>query len=234
MNKVAKWTLAIVATLLVVALAAWGYQASGLGALLKDPELLRSKVAATGGWAPLLYIGLQLMQVIIAPIPGSVTTLVGGMLFGFWPAIGYSLIAIFLGSAAAFAMARKWGLPLIRRLMGEDKVAHYQGLLQGRQTTALAMMFLLQVFPDDLLCFLAGLTNLSFAKFCVLVVVTRPWGLIVSAYIGAHALSLTTGTQIALGAALVVLCVVMWKLGPKLEAVFTRWVRKLTRKEELP
>lgn len=234
MNKVVKWTLAIVAALLIVGLAVWGYQASGLGALLKDPELLRAKVASTGGWAPLLYIGLQLLQVIVAPIPGSVTTLVGGMLFGFWPAIGYSLIAIFLGSAVAFAAARKWGLPLIRRLMGEDKVAHYQGLLQGRQTTALAMMFLLPVFPDDLLCFLAGLTNMSFGKFCVLASLTRPWGLIVSAYIGAHALSLTTGMQIALGAAMLILCILMWKLGPKLEAMFTRWVRKLTGKEELP
>ncbi len=80
----------------------------------ESKEHMRTYLKAWGAWAPIVFIALQALQVIVAPIPGELTGVVGGFLFGTWRAVAYSSLGLTLGSAIAFLLARLIGLPFVK------------------------------------------------------------------------------------------------------------------------
>ena len=144
--------------------------------IFESTQALQEYVGGFGAWAPAIFMLLQIAQVIIAPIPGNVTTLAGGAMFGFGPALAYSTIAILIGSLIAFGIGRVCGRPLVNKLAPADVVDKYLNVLAGKQRMTLALMFLFPFFPDDVLCLLAGLTGYSWGWFAVMVLLTRPGG----------------------------------------------------------
>ena len=161
----------------LVALYFW-LDARGYLAVFESTETLQEYVGSFGVWAPLVFILLQIAQVICAPIPGNVTTLAGGAMFGFWPAMAYSMLAVFVGSMIAFGIGRWCGKPVIYRLASPAIVDKYLVVLASKQRLTLALLFLLPFFPDDVLCLLAGLTGYSWGWFAGMVLLTRPWGVL--------------------------------------------------------
>jgi uncharacterized membrane protein YdjX (TVP38/TMEM64 family) len=121
-----------------------------------------------GPYAPVAFITLQALQVVLAPVPGEATGFLGGMLFGTWLSFIYSTIGLTLGSALAFGLGRWLGLPLVRRLVS-DKVYHKFDFLArtGAELVAL-VFFLIPGFPKDYLCFILGVSPLPFRTFLAL------------------------------------------------------------------
>ena len=153
--------------------------------MLSSREDMRAWVDGFGGAAPAAFFAIQVIQVVVSPIPGSATTLGGAMLFGLWPAFLLSTAAVVTGSLLAFGLARAFGRPLVARLVGPAVTERYLGAMTSRARIALLLMFLLPFFPDDALSLVAGLTGLSWAFFFVAIACTRPWGLLFSSLVGA-------------------------------------------------
>ena len=213
------------AALAVLALIVYWAWRSGILALFSDSEKLQAAVAETGPWAPLVFFLLQFAQVLAAPIPGNVTTLVGGALFGLGKSFLISTLAVLFGSCIAFALSRRFGMALVRRFVPQDVIDKYMDLLRGRSTLILGLMFLFPAFPDDMLCFLAGLSPISFPAFVLLTLLTRPWGLLGSSVIGSGTLSMPWwgwGILILLAAAAFFLSA---KYGAVIEDKLTRWLK---------
>jgi uncharacterized membrane protein YdjX (TVP38/TMEM64 family) len=125
-------------------------------------------LARFGPYAPLAFIILQALQVVVAPIPGEATGFLGGMLFGTWLSFIYSTIGLTLGSALAFGLGRWLGLPLVRRLVS-DKVYHkFDFLARTGAELVTLIFFLIPGFPKDYLCFILGLSPLPLRTFLVL------------------------------------------------------------------
>ena len=160
-------------------------RATGRLHMFSSPDAMRAWVAGFGAAGPAVFFAAQVGQVIVSPIPGSVTTLVGGMMFGFWPAFGLSTAAVLVGSLLAFGLARAFGRPLVVRLVGPRLTERYLGAMTSRARIALLLMFLLPFFPDDVLSLVAGLTGISWLFFLAAVICTRPWGLLFSSLVGA-------------------------------------------------
>lgn len=141
--------LAGVLILAIAALAALYFwlKANGYLEIFTSVEALQAYVRGFGAWAPAIFILLQIAQVIFAPIPGNVTTLAGGALFGFWPSFFYSTIAIFLGSLVAFGIGRYCGKPIVYKLASPAIVDKYLNVLAGKQRLTLALLFLFPFFP---------------------------------------------------------------------------------------
>ena len=228
-KKIVKNVAVGVIAVAAIAVLVWAFIYWDVWELMKDPERLGHLVEQAGPWGPLVFIALQFAQVLFAPIPGNVTTLVGGLIFGFYKAMLFSLIAVTLGSMAAFGLSRCLGLKLVNRWMGEEKVQHYQKLVEGKQTSALFIMFLMPFFPDDLLCFVAGLTDMSWKRFGLLCLVTRPWGLVASALLGSQATSMSIPMLVVCGLLRVAVAVVGMIYGPRFEARITRWMQQRSR-----
>ncbi len=148
-------------------------QITGFFRMVKTPEKLEAYLERAGFWMPLLYMLLQFLQVVILPIPSIVSTLAGVALFGaFWTTV-YSLVGILLGSIVAFFIGRRLGVKAVSWIVGKESLRKWQKKLKGKDGLALTLMFILPLFPDDILCFLSGLSSMSTGYFLTVIFISR-------------------------------------------------------------
>jgi membrane protein DedA with SNARE-associated domain len=88
--------------------------------------------------------------------------------FGPWAALALSLGGSAAGAAVVFALARRWGRPLVERLVRSETVDHYTALFAAGSGVWLFLAFVIPFLPGDALCALAGLSPVSFRRFLVL------------------------------------------------------------------
>src|SRR2546428_8611516 len=96
--------------------------------LYLDRHFMAATLRQWGVLAPLVFIVIQALQVIIAPIPGEVTGLLGGFIFGQWLGFFYSTLGLTAGSLFAFWVGRRLGAPYVRRL-GSSPVGERIGVI---------------------------------------------------------------------------------------------------------
>ena len=155
---------------------------TGLIILLKDAERLQKYLESAGVWMPIAYIILQFLQVIVLPIPSIVSTMVGTALFGPLGATIYSLIGILLGSYFAFFLGRKLGCRAVSWMVGKEVLDKWQKKLKGKDNVVLTLMFFLPLFPDDVLCIVAGLSTMSIPYFFWVITISRIIGIVGTCY----------------------------------------------------
>ena len=146
-------------------------------------------VRDAGPLAPVVFVLLQALQVVVAPIPGQLTAVAGGLLFG-WPGLFYSLVGVEIGSVVAFALSRRLGRPYVERVISDDALARVDGVLNETGDVVVAVFFLLPGLPDDVICSVAGLSPIGFRKFAVLALVAR---------VPAYVLATLIGSSVAVG-----------------------------------
>lgn len=157
-------------------------QRTGFFALFKDSNRVQEYLKKAGIWMPLFYILLQFLQVVILPIPSIVSTAAGVALFGPLKTLVYSLIGIISGSITAFYIGRKFGGKAVSWMVGEESLKKWQKKLKGKDNFFLTVMFLLPLFPDDILCFFAGLSTMSWRYFMIMIFITRSIGIAGTCY----------------------------------------------------
>jgi uncharacterized membrane protein YdjX (TVP38/TMEM64 family) len=146
----------------------------GLGWTELTKEQLQDFIKSTGGIAPLVFIVVSFAQVTLIPIPGAVTILAGNYLFGFLLSLIYSYIGMMLGAVVAFALGRIIGRPYVNWVAGsKQKADEWIKKLKGRETVFLFFAFLLPLFPDDILCSVAGVLPISWLTFMIMQIITR-------------------------------------------------------------
>jgi uncharacterized membrane protein YdjX (TVP38/TMEM64 family) len=187
---------------------------------LFDPVWLRRQLAAFGAFAPHAFVVLQTLQVLLAPIPGQLLGGVGGYLFGVRAGTAYSLLGVCLGSAAAFVLARRYGRPYVERVTRPEALERWDRFLARNGLAGLFVLFLLPTFPDDLLCFVAGISDLRLRTFLVLVVVGRAPSFLAASYAGERLAGGHVGTFLAVVTALAALSLAVFVLRERVFAVF--------------
>ena len=139
-------------------------------------ESLQAWVDSFGIWAPLIFIILQAVQVVIPIIPGGVTLLGGVILFGPWWGFVYNYIGICLGSVAVFAISRAYGRPLMFKLFKPESIAKYEAWTSdhGRFAKLFAVAIFLPGAPDGLICYLAGTTEMTWKDYLLIILFCKP------------------------------------------------------------
>ena len=214
--------IAALAALLVLFLLKTGFFAS-MGSL----EEMRAYITRFSPYSYLIYFLVQLASVILAPIPSNVTSLAGAALFGVLPALLLTYGAVSLGSALVFQLARQLGRPFVQRFVSRRDMDKYMAVIERKQDSFFTVAFLLPGFPDDILCFLAGLTDMTFRRFLLLVLLCRPWGLLVACAVGGNALHLPLWALALLCAAGLLIFVIAMKYGDC-------WEEKILQKLKKP
>ena len=130
-------------------------------------------VASFGPASHLAFIGLQILQVLVAPIPGDLTGLIGGCLFGTQAGFIYSTIGLTLGSWVAFMLSRLFGLPLVRRFVGKETIDKFDYLMEHKGALFCFIFFLIPGLPKDYFCYLLGLSPMHVLTFLVVSTVGR-------------------------------------------------------------
>lgn len=215
-GKTAK-RLCLAATVLLLVGGAWGLYKSGFFAACTSQQALQDYIAQRAPYAQLWFFLLQLLSVVLAPIPSNITALAGGVLFGVWPAFLLTWAAVFLGSLLVFWLARVLGRSFADQVVSRRLSEKYQSVIRSKTTVFLTLAFLFPYFPDDVLCILAGLTDISFRRFALIVLLTRPWGLLVASALGGSSLNIPLWGLAVLGVAGLAVFVLGMKYGDRVE-----------------
>ena len=175
-------TVLFVITITAVMLGIYFFKKSGFSDNIGSIDDFRNYIAAFGKNAIFYFITIQFLQVVILPIPSFITVGAGVLLFGAFRGAIYSCIGIIAGSVVAFFIGRIFGYRAIKWAVGKEKLDKTLKDIQGKDKIVLAFMFLFPFFPDDLLCFVAGITTVSGRFFCLMIVVTRIITVFISSY----------------------------------------------------
>ncbi len=156
--------------------------------LMENRDHLKALLLAEGLWAPLAFMGLQALQVVVFVIPGEVTQLAGGWLFGTWLGCLWSLLGITAGACISFLLARLLGRRVIGVFLRSEKLLKWEkALSQPRWLLAIFLLFLVPGIPKDALCYVAGFSRVPLGLFLVVSAVARFPALFLSSWAGSAA-----------------------------------------------
>ena len=148
-------------------------------------EKVENFIAGYGHLSGLVYIIFQIFQVVVSVIPGEIFQVAAGYLFGpFW-GILYAIIGCALGEAIAFGLARLLGRGFVRLFMNDEQFEKYSSRMNSNKGYTLCfILYLIPGIPKDILCYVAGASEISFLPFLGLSMVGRLPGLIGSIIMG--------------------------------------------------
>lgn len=144
--------------------------------VFKDLNSLRGLVGDSTILGPTLFIFIQILQVVIPIIPGGISTAAGVLIFGPYAGFIYNYVGICIGSIIIFLLGRRYGKPFILSMVSDKTYNKYIGWLdnQNQFEKLFALAIFLPIAPDDALCLMAGLTNISVKKFTWIILLAKP------------------------------------------------------------
>ena len=174
-------TLVLIGALIIFSV--YGYQKG----IFTSRDQLELFIRQSSFWGPLLFIVIQIAQVVIAVIPVGLTCLAGVVFFGPWYGFLYSAVGIIIGSCINFYLARRYGEKFIRLFVSDETYEKTKKkFLTGKKfDVVFTAAILLPCAPDDVLCMLAGLTDMSWRKFLTILFLGRPVTIVVYSLGGA-------------------------------------------------
>ena len=203
-------------------------------------QLYHALEARFGNNLYLALIIIQFLQVTFIPIASSIVTAAGFYLCGqnIGLTILFCCVGLWLGSLFAFFLGRVFGVRLVKWVAGEKMLIKYNKFLKGKDKVMLGYMFMFPIYPDDVLCLIAGLTTMSYREFIFLQLLSRPINVASTVLLLAFGTNLTTlfpldtwwGITIwVLAIAIfVVTFILVWKKADKLEVVMNKVVSNIT------
>lgn len=225
-HKWKKLALVINIAVLAVVLIFTIFYYTGLLSHFSSLEEAQKWFESFGVWAWLIFFIIQVLQVVVLPIPAQITTIAGVIIFG--PLITFiiSAIAIILGSFLCFAIGRHLGVKIAYKVASKETVDKYRNLLTKKGRILLPVMFLFPVFPDDLLCFVAGTTKMTWPYFIIVTLLTRLIGVACICWFGSGELIPFHGWGIPVWIVLGILMAVVLFLLFKYQEQFEEWIIK--------
>jgi len=235
--KKSKGYLVAVITLGAAALAAgliyrneiW-QAASQLYAIISDRQRMQTFIASFGVAAPAVFIVLQVLQVVFAPVPGEATGFIGGFLFGTWQGFLYSTVGLTVGSILNFGIGRFLGDRFVRRMIPSSRLEQMDRFVKHQGVIILFILFVFPGFPKDYLCLFLGLSAMPFSVFLLITAVGRMPGTLMLSLQGASLYE----KQYTLLAALMIGCLLLAALAYRYREGLYGWVEKRGERRKQP
>ena len=177
-NKKFKKKMLVITIIITTLLFAFIFYGLKVG-FLDSKEALINEIKKFGLFGPIFFLFLQMAQVVFPIIPGGASCLAGVLAFGpLWGFI-YNYIGLTLGSIVVWALARKFGLPLLQKLFSKEVIDKYLGYIQTKKFEWIFFLgILIPGAPDDLLCYISGISHITLRKFIIIILVGKPLTLI--------------------------------------------------------
>lgn len=173
---------------------AWAY----LVKLQDEKERFRDWIYSYGAWGPVVFVGVQVLQVVFSPIPGELTGFLGGYVYGALTATILSTIGLTIGSFLAFCIGRRLGRPFVEKLIPPKILDKFDFLITNRGAFLAFIFFSIPGFPKDYMCYLLGLSPLGTLTFVIVAFLGRIPGTIMLGVQGAGMYEEQYGMVVAL------------------------------------
>jgi uncharacterized membrane protein YdjX (TVP38/TMEM64 family) len=151
------------------------------------PHRLKRVILSYGAYAPVAYMLLQVMQVVVAPIPGGAIEFLGGYLFGVKTGFLYSMVGLFFGSWFAFGLARLFEKVAVEKFVSLNTRKKFNYLIGHEGVILSFVLFLIPGFPKDALCYILGLTPMHLGIFLLISTIGRIPGTLIACLQGGKA-----------------------------------------------
>lgn len=199
---------------------------SGFFQAAASAEGLQEYIRRSAPYSHLTFFLLQFLSVVLAPIPSNISAAAGGVLFGTWPSFWLTFGAVMAGSLLVFWLARVLGRDFADRLVSRKLSDRYQDVIRAKTDIFLLLAFLFPFFPDDVLCILAGLTEIPFRRFALIALCARPWGLLFASALGGASLRLPLWAMAPIGLGGLALFLLGMKYGDRIEGAVLRRLKR--------
>lgn len=165
-------TISIIGILVTIGLVVYCIK---LG-IFTDMARFQKLIGASSILGPILFVLLQIIQVVIPIIPGGISTAAGVLVFGPYLGFIYNYVGIVIGSIIIFLLSRRFGKPFILSLISDQTYEKYIGWLDDgkRFERIFALAIFLPMAPDDALCLIAGLSKMSIKKYVAIIILAKP------------------------------------------------------------
>jgi uncharacterized membrane protein YdjX (TVP38/TMEM64 family) len=232
-RRFVRWVLAVLALAAAGSLAVW--VVPSFWSSFVRPEALRDWIRSWGPWAPVAFLLVQVLQVVVFALPGEITQVAGGWLFGFaWGSV-LSVAGILLGSAVAFGLARVLGVRFVHRIAGPRSVTRFDTLMASPKLVgSVFLLFLIPGIPKDIVCYVAGLSRLKFWPFLAISGIARLPGILGSSLIGKAALDQNWVLLALVAGSAALLFAIGWKFRTPIFTFLERFAVQPTPKERTP
>ena len=234
-RKPVRWWVWLAVALVLVVLAAalitwWQPLYDLMSDLLPSQEQVAAWVESLGIWGPVAIILLEMTQALLAPIPGQAIEAVSGYLYGPWLGTLFPMIGMAIGSLIIFSLSRRFGRPLVIKLIGKKSMAQLDDLVRRGGAPFFFLIWLLPGAPDDLACVAAGLTPMTTRQFLILMLVGRLPGVFASVLFGAKVTQIPRELWVALFVGIAIVALVVWRWGDAIQEAIVSFVERLSQR----
>ena len=196
-KKYIKWTVIIIALIAILVpifmnIDKWIH-------FLSDPNQIKELVLSYGHYSTLVFVILQILQIIIFFIPGEVVQFAGGYIFGPYLSFLLCIIGVVIGSAITFSISRKFGKPLLEKIVHKDSLwivrkledakhhreeKHPNKKKKRHPKTIIFILYMIPGIPKDILGYISGIADISLKEFLIVSTIARSPALFVSCFFG--------------------------------------------------
>lgn len=197
--------------------------------LITDRDQIKVFVTSFGSAAPLVFIIIQILQVLLAPFPGETTGFIGGFLFGTAKGFVYSSIGLTAGSWINFTIGRFLGKRYVRKLIPPAQLDRLDKIVKRQGVIVLFVLFVFPGFPKDYLCLFLGLSTIPLKVFIILAVIGRMPGTLMLCLLGSFVFEQWYG----LFALILGVCLILVLLAYRYREDLYQWLEKFNGNDEL-
>jgi uncharacterized membrane protein YdjX (TVP38/TMEM64 family) len=200
-----------------------------LNNLLQNQENLRNFILSFDILAPAVLILLVALQTIFPPIPGQIAGLAAGYIFG--PILGtiYGMAGSIIGYFVIFTLSRRYGRPFVEKLAKKKNIKKFDKLILDKGLFTLFLIYLLPLFPDDAISYIAGLSKLKIRDLIVVSTIGRLPGFLILSLVGAEIVSRESNLYLVLFGILMILSFILYLNRESLQRFMINTVKYLKR-----
>ncbi|VYT82266.1 TVP38/TMEM64 family protein [Clostridium tertium] len=188
--SIKKWMYLIVAIVGVIGIMIY-LKSSGILGYMSSIDEFKGYIESLGSKAYIVFFIIQLISIIVAPIPSNVSAVAGAIVLGMWESFIITTLAIVIGSAIIFSLSRIYGRMFVEKFVSKKLIEKYENLINSpKGESVIFLMLLLPFFPDDIINFIVGISNMSFKKYFVILMLTRPWEILLASALGSASLEM--------------------------------------------
>ena len=177
-----------------------------------------------------VYIGLQIVQIVISIIPGQVFQMAAGYIYGFWPALLFAMTGALLGTTLSVMLAKALGRDFLHIFFGEEKMSYYIERLNSKKMYAIVFfLYLIPGIPKDMVSYAAGVSEIKFKPFTIISALGRLPGMIGCLLMGDMMMEENYTGAVIIGVFAVItfaLCIIFRK---KIHGLLDKFYEKITK-----
>ena len=196
---------------------------------LSSQQSLEDFVLKFGILAPIIFIFIVILQVLFAPIPGQLTGLASGYIFGALFGTIYSMVGLIIGSWIAFTLSRRYGRPFVEKVVKKETLKKFDKILLKNGLFTLFLIYLLPIFPDDAICYVAGLSKIKIKDLVIISAIGRLPGFIILNLVGAKLISQNSNLSFIILGALMIISFIAYLNKNRLENSMIRVIKRFKK-----